>query len=219
MRTRPFLLLATVLAGCAQSHGLPRSEYCDGLLEALCAGTECCSNEARRYPDATTCMEDLREECRTFYEGAAFDEGLLVYDPERAQRYVDGVMAASLACDRTAWDVPNPFVSTGVAGTSCEARGEDTTFRFVCGPGLGCRIPGGICTETRPRAVPCTYAGDCLASEYCLDGACLDRLGVGAPCPAMGGTEADRVCLSDHCNAGACAPRRRVEVDEIYCMP
>jgi hypothetical protein len=214
MRTALPLVVASLLVACAQSHVLPREDYCDRLMEAACRGVECCSDPARRDADVASCIEARLPACEAFIGGGAFEAGLVVYDEAAAALWVEAVASDAESCLVDGTHAPNPTYGTGGEGESCLARGDDTSWQAVCGPGLSCSFPGGVCVRPmpQPEASPCESSDECPGAFYCADdGICGPRLADGAACSE------DRMCGTGHCVEGICGWPQE-SIDDAYCV-
>jgi hypothetical protein len=121
--------------------------------------------------DSTVCNEVARglqpegQPCRSDLECAPVDGGT--------------------ACvHRLAQDCEGVCQRLGRAGDECETRGEPG-----CVDGLSCITPGdgrrGVCVPPAPAGQPCVVDGGelgCVEGSACVEGHCIQRLGVGSGC-------------------------------------
>ena len=107
------------------------------------------------------------------------------YHCESGLRCVDGACVAKLG--------------TGAPCKSDDSCKSDNCFRGVCAP-------------RSQKNGPCDESYHCESGLRCVDGACVAKLGTGAPC------KSDDSCESDNCFRGVCAPRSQKNgpCDESY---
>ena len=147
----------------------------------LCDAAESCSGSDDSCPtdakfDATIVCRasaglcDLAESCAGATDACPPDLLASAGAPCRAASCAGGTGVPAVTCEGSSIDCPL------AASLSCEL--------FVCG--------ADACLGA------CVTDGECVATAYCVDGACTGRLDDGTSCPA------DRHCLSGHCVDGVC---------------